>query len=243
MLTERIIGAAIEVHRHLGPGLLESIYEECLCYELGEAGLRFQRQVHLPINYKGIKLESAYKVDLVIEDLVVVEIKATEGTAPVHCAQLLTYLRASGKQVGLLINFNVPVLKNGLKRIVNRYQWPDLPAAEEPIPPNLNSSQRLGVSASEEDPVSAQSLKKPAEPIPPNLNSSQRLGVSASEEDPVSAQSLKKPAEPIPPNLNSSQRLGVSASKEGPISAQSLKTSPSRKGPLSTEVAPLREAS
>ena len=120
-LTERIIGAAIEVHRQLGAGLLESIYEECLCYELNQKGLRFQRQVHLPINYEGIKLESAYKMDLLVEDTVVVEIKATEGTLPIHAAQVLTYLKASQKRVGLLINFNVPVLKHGLQRIVNGF--------------------------------------------------------------------------------------------------------------------------
>ena len=120
-LTERIIGAAIEVHRQLGAGLLESIYEECLCYELNQKGLRFQRQVHLPINYEGIKLESAYKMDLLVEDTVVVGIKATEGTLPIHAAQVLTYLKASQKRVGLLINFNVPVLKHGLQRIVNGF--------------------------------------------------------------------------------------------------------------------------
>src|ERR1041385_317545 len=121
-LTERIIGAAIEVHRQLGAGLLETIYEECLCYELSQKGLRFQRQVHLPITYKGIKLESAYKMDLLVEDTVVVEIKATEGTLPVHAAQVLTYLKASQKRLGLLINFNVPVLKHGLQRIVNAFR-------------------------------------------------------------------------------------------------------------------------
>ena len=121
-LTERIIGAAIEVHRQLGAGLLETIYEECLCYELSQKGLRFQRQVHLPITYKGIKLESAYKMDLLVEDTVVVEIKATEGTLPVHAAQVLTYLKASQKRLGLLINFNVPVLKHGLQRIVNGFR-------------------------------------------------------------------------------------------------------------------------
>ena len=151
LLTERIIGAAIEVHRHLGPGLLESIYEECLCYELSQAGLRYQRQVHLPIDYKGIKLDAAYKVDLVVEDSVVVEIKATEGTAPVHCAQLLTYLRASNKQVGLLINFNVPVLKNGLKRIVNGYQRAaPISTAGDSLDTYLSNSPRLSVSASKE---------------------------------------------------------------------------------------------
>lgn len=136
-VTDKIIGAAIEVHRHLGPGLLESIYEECLCYELSQMGLQFQRQVRLPICYKGIKLESAYKVDLVVEDAVVVEIKATEGMAPVHSSQLLTYLKSSNKRVGLLINFNVPVLKDGLKRIVNRYAGPLLD------PPRLRVSASI----------------------------------------------------------------------------------------------------
>ena len=136
-ITERIIGAVIEVHRHLGPGLLESIYEECLCYELNQIGLCFQRQVPLPINYKGIKLESAYKMDLLVEDAIVVEIKATEDTPPVYAAQVLTYLKSSNKRLGLLINFNVPVLRNGLKRIANRY--------EEPL--------RLCVSASDGEPL------------------------------------------------------------------------------------------
>ena len=120
-LTEKIIGAAIEVHRHLGPGLLESIYEECFCYELNQAGLQFLRQVRLPITYKGIKLESAFKMDLLVENTVVVEIKATEGSAPVHGAQVLTYLKAANKRLGLLINFNVPLLKDGVQRIVNGF--------------------------------------------------------------------------------------------------------------------------
>jgi len=117
-ITERIIGAAIEVHRHLGPGLLESAYEECLCYELNQAGLRFERQVHLPIRYKGILLQCSHQMDLVVEDSVVVELKATEEMPPLYSAQLLTYLKSAQKEVGLLINFNVPVLKQGLKRVI-----------------------------------------------------------------------------------------------------------------------------
>src|SRR5262245_22704257 len=135
-ITERVIGAAIEVHRHLGSGLLESIYEECLCYELTRAALQFKRQVHLPVIYKGIRLESAYKMDLLVEDTVGVEIKATEQVNRVFAAQVLRYLRAASKPVGLLINFNVAVLSNGLKRIVNDYQGP---------------SPRLCVSASNGD--------------------------------------------------------------------------------------------
>jgi GxxExxY protein len=118
-ITEKIIGAAIEVHRHLGPGLLESAYEECLCYELSQARLRFARQVHLPIRYKGILLQAAHRMDLLVEDQVVVELKATEDMPPLYSAQMLTYLRSAGKRIGLLINFNVPVLKDGIRRIIN----------------------------------------------------------------------------------------------------------------------------
>jgi GxxExxY protein len=143
-ITGEIIGAAIEVHRHLGPGLLESAYEECLCYELRLRGIQFERQVCLPIHYKGLRLESAHRMDLIVRDSVVVEIKATDGTAPVHASQLLTYLKFSGKQVGLLINFNVPVLKDGLKRVVNHYIGP----TPDPSSPRL--PQRLCDSASNE---------------------------------------------------------------------------------------------
>ncbi len=125
-LTERIIGAAIEVHKVLGPGLLESAYEECLCYELSRAGLAFCRQVRLPVAYKGIKLDCGYVMDLLVEDSVVIEIKAVADLLPVHAAQLTTYLRLSGKQVGLLINFDVAVLKKGLRRVVNHYIGPAL---------------------------------------------------------------------------------------------------------------------
>jgi len=120
-LTERIIGAAIEVHRHLGPGLLESAYEECLCFELRRSAVPHERQVALPVFYKGNSLNCGYRMDLVVGKRVIVEIKTVEGTLPVHTAQLLTYLKLSGLPIGLLINFNVPVLKKGLKRIVNHY--------------------------------------------------------------------------------------------------------------------------
>jgi GxxExxY protein len=118
-LTERIIGAAIEVHRVTGPGLLESAYEECLCYELGRAGIEFERQVEMPVPYKGLKLDCGYRLDLLVEDSVIVELKAVEHLLPVHSAQLLTYLKLSGRKVGLLMNFNEPVLKDGLKRLMN----------------------------------------------------------------------------------------------------------------------------
>jgi GxxExxY protein len=117
-LTESIIGAAIEVHRELGPGLLESTYEECLCHELHLRGLKFERQLELPVTYKGLKLDCGYRMDIVIEDSVLVELKSIEQILPIHQAQLLTYLRLSGKKVGLLMNFNVSVLKSGIVRRV-----------------------------------------------------------------------------------------------------------------------------
>ncbi|HVP48967.1 MAG TPA: GxxExxY protein [Bryobacteraceae bacterium] len=120
-VTDKIIGAAIEIHRVLGPGLLESAYEECLCYELSQRQLPFRRQVALPVTYKGIKLACGYKMDLLVDDLVIVELKTVETLLPVHSAQLLSYLRLSGKPVGLLINFNAAALKSGLKRIVNQF--------------------------------------------------------------------------------------------------------------------------
>jgi len=116
--TASIIGAAIEVHRALGPGSLESAYEECLCHELHLRGLTFERQVELPVSYKGVLLACGYKIDLIVEREVVLELKAVEAVLPVHEAQLLTYLKLSGKTVGLLINFNTPVLTRGIRRFV-----------------------------------------------------------------------------------------------------------------------------
>ena len=121
-LTERVIGFCIEIHRHLGPGLLESAYEECLCYELSVAGLRFERQKALPVAYKGLKLDCGYRIDVLVQGELILELKAVEAILPIHEAQLLTYLKLSGIPVGLLINFHVPVLKQGLKRMVNRFQ-------------------------------------------------------------------------------------------------------------------------
>jgi GxxExxY protein len=117
--TRRIIGAAIvEVHRHLGPGLLESAYEECLCHELHLRGIPFLRQVPLPVEYKGVKLDCGYRLDLLVDEAVIVELKCVDAILPIHEAQLLTYLRLAGKRVGLIINFNVPVLKKGIVRRV-----------------------------------------------------------------------------------------------------------------------------
>jgi len=114
--TSPIIGAAIEVHRHIGPGLLESAYEECLCHELHLRGLSFQRQVALPVSYKGLLLDCGYRIDLIVEQEIVVELKAIDKILPVHEAQLLTYLKMSGKRVGLLIDFNNPLLTQGIIR-------------------------------------------------------------------------------------------------------------------------------
>jgi GxxExxY protein len=121
-ITDKIIGCAIEVHKSLGPGLLESAYEECLCYELSQTGFKFKRQVDLPVIYKGINLDCGYRMDLVIEELVVVELKAVEQILKIHEVQLLSYLRLYKKSIGLLMNFHVPVLKNGIRRIVNNFE-------------------------------------------------------------------------------------------------------------------------
>jgi len=117
-LTEAIIGAAIEVHKTLGPGLLESAYEDCLKHELELRGHSVRKQVPLPVVYKGLELECGYRMDLVVEETVIIEVKSVDQIHPVHEAQLLTYLRISGKRVGLLINFNVELLKNGIIRRV-----------------------------------------------------------------------------------------------------------------------------
>jgi GxxExxY protein len=117
-LTEKIIGFAIEVHRQLGPGLLESAYEECLCYELGQNGLSFRRQVPLPVVYKAIRLDCGYRIDIVVEEKVILELKTVEHLISVHDAQLLTYLKLSGVPTGLLLNFNSAVLKDGVRRLV-----------------------------------------------------------------------------------------------------------------------------
>ncbi len=118
LLSREVIGAAIEVHKALGPGLLESAYETCLCQELKLRNVPFERQVPLGLEYKGIKLEDVYRMDILADGLIVLELKAVEKLEPIYEAQLLTYLRLSGNWLGLLINFNVPVLKQGIKRLV-----------------------------------------------------------------------------------------------------------------------------
>ena len=118
-VTETVIGSAIEVHRALGPGLLESAYEACLAYELGRRGLKVERQKPVPLTYGGVRLDCGYRADLVVEDRVMVELKSVDRPEPIHEAQLLSYLKISGLAVGLLINFNVKMLKAGIRRIVN----------------------------------------------------------------------------------------------------------------------------
>jgi GxxExxY protein len=118
-ISRKIIGAAIEVHRNLGPGLLESVYEEALCHELHLRGIRFVRQQSVPIQYKGIKLKSGLRIDLIVEDKVIVDLKAKEALSPTDKPQLLTYLRLCDKSLGLIINFTVKVLRNGVFRVVN----------------------------------------------------------------------------------------------------------------------------
>nr|WP_290963287.1 GxxExxY protein [Gracilimonas sp.] len=119
-LSKIIIGTCIEIHRELGPGLLESVYEEVLFSELNEKGLHVQRQVSVPLLYKEMHFETAYRLDLLVNNRVIIEIKAVESLAPVHYSQLLTYLKLSNKKLGLLINFNVKLLKEGIHRVVNK---------------------------------------------------------------------------------------------------------------------------
>jgi GxxExxY protein len=120
-ITDKIIGSAINVHRELGPGLLESAYEACLVHDLMGTGLKVEQQKSLPVIYKDVKLDCGYRLDLMVDDEVIVEIKSVEKLIPVHSAQLLSYLKLSGCSVGLLVNFNVEILKSGIKRIVNNF--------------------------------------------------------------------------------------------------------------------------
>jgi GxxExxY protein len=121
LLTGKVIQLAIEVHRELGPGLLESTYEECLCYELSKAGLPFERQVPLPVTYKTVRLDCSYKLDIAVDGQLILKLKTVEKLLPIHDAQLLTYLKLSGMKRGLLLNFSAHLLKEGLKRVVLQY--------------------------------------------------------------------------------------------------------------------------
>ncbi len=121
-LSSKIIGAAIEVHKALGPGLLESAYEECICHEMGFLKLSFERQKPLPVVYKRVKLDCGYRLDIVVENAIILELKSCEKIEPIHRAQLLTYLKLSGLNLGLLLNFNVPLMRDGIVRIVNKLE-------------------------------------------------------------------------------------------------------------------------
>ena len=121
-LTGKVIGAAIEVHKASGPGLLESTYEECLCHELQLRKIAYERQKPLPIEYKGVRLDCGYRLDLLVQGKIILELKACEKIDPIHEAQLLTYLKLTGLNVGLLLNFNVPVMRDGIVRIVNEFE-------------------------------------------------------------------------------------------------------------------------
>ncbi len=118
-LTGQVIGAAIEVHKHLGPGLLESAYEECLCHELRLKGIAHERQKPLPIRYKQVRLDCGYRLDVVVEGRIILELKSCEKVEDIHKAQLLTYLKLSGISLGLILNFNVPIMREGIFRVVN----------------------------------------------------------------------------------------------------------------------------
>jgi len=120
-ITEKIIGAAINVHRALGPGLLESAYQECLLYELKSIGLKVKKEISLPIIYKEVKLDHGYRIDLLVEEKIVLELKTVEKFTEVHSAQILTYMKLGNYPLGLLINFNTKLLKNGIKRFINTH--------------------------------------------------------------------------------------------------------------------------
>lgn len=121
-ITERVIGCAIKVHQQLGPGLLESAYTVCLEHELIKSGLRVEREKPVPLSYEGLTIDCAYRLDLLVEDSVIVEVKSVEKFEAVHLSQIITYLRLTECEVGLMINFNVNLLKNGLRRVVNNYE-------------------------------------------------------------------------------------------------------------------------
>ncbi len=120
-ISSEIIGAAIEVHKQLGPGLLESAYETCLAFELRKKGFKVERQLALPVIYKDVKLDAGYRIDLLVNDKVIIEVKSVDALAPIHTAQILTYLKLKDIKLGLLINFNSVVVKNGIKRVINGY--------------------------------------------------------------------------------------------------------------------------
>jgi GxxExxY protein len=121
LLTEKVIGAAVQVHRELGPGLLENVYSECLSVELADCGLQALREMTIPLHYKTISVDNAYRLDFLVNDALIIECKAIDQLLPIHSAQVLTYLKLTNKRLGLLINFNVEVLHKGIRRIVNGF--------------------------------------------------------------------------------------------------------------------------
>jgi GxxExxY protein len=145
--SEAVIGACIEVHRHLGPGLFESAYEECVAHELMLRGLRFERQQSVPLEYKGMMLECGYRLDLVVENILIVEIKSVDKLLPIHQAQLLTYLRLTNLQTGLLVNFRETVLKNGLRRLTLSKKLPVSPSPCETHPRSDEQPQPQDLTA------------------------------------------------------------------------------------------------
>ena len=146
-LSHAIIGAAIEIHRTLGPGLLEAVYEECLAREFALRNIQFERQKPIPLVYKDLKLECGYRLDFLVSGRIVLEIKSIEAIAPIHESVMLTYLRLSGTPLGLLINFNVPVLKDGIRRYVWRYEEKDNAETQSSAEARRDNSPTTGVAA------------------------------------------------------------------------------------------------
>jgi GxxExxY protein len=140
-ITRRVIDAAMKVHTALGAGLLESTYDVCLVHEFTLRGLQFQRQLRLPVIYDTVVLDAGYRIDFLVENCVVVELKAVEKLLPLHTAQMLTYLKLSGRTVGLIINFNVPHLRQGIKRVINEYR---VPVAEKKLPNMTSPPSAIG---------------------------------------------------------------------------------------------------
>lgn len=157
-ITERVIGAAMRVHQALGPGLLESAYEACLAFELADSGMKVVQQQPLPVVYRNVRLSCGYRLDFIVDDRVIVEVKAISRLEPIHDAQLLSYLRLSSRPVGLLINFNVKVLKNGVRRLVNNF--PEGSAVSAPSAVNPSARSRVQLSEQQDHAANVQQAEK-----------------------------------------------------------------------------------
>lgn len=157
-ITERVIGAAMRVHQALGPGLLESAYEACLAFELADGGMTVVQQQPLPVVYRNVRLNCGYRLDLIVEDRVIVEVKSVSRLEPIHEAQLLSYLRLSSRRVGLLINFNVKVLKNGVRRLVRNF--PDGSAVSALSAVNFSSPSRMQLPEQQDDAADVQQAEE-----------------------------------------------------------------------------------